>query len=123
MDHRPNGTPVPLDDQEPNHDPEQVAEAIRLFQAACLKVLRCTGGLKSIRTSLATAASSEQWGLEGDQFTADGRQVTWPLPAYIVQILEEREAARNELQVAVKLLLKVDLNPAQWARVAGEFWE
>ena len=64
MDHRPNGTPLDLGGQadNPNHDPVKTDAAIRAFSAACLKVLRCNGGLKSIRTSLAAAASTDQWG-------------------------------------------------------------
>lgn len=125
MDSQTNGTPVLADGQvdNPNQDPVKTDAAIRAFAAACLKVLRCNGGLKSIRTSLAAAASTDDWGLEGGKFTADGRQVNWPLSAKIAEILEEREVARNELQAAVKQLLAVDLNARQWARVAGEFWE
>ena len=125
MDHRPNGTPALADGQadNPNQDPEKTALAIRAFSAACLKVLRCSGGLKGARASMAAAASTDDWGLEGGKFTADGRQLNWPLSATIAEMLEEREVARNQLQGAVKLLLEVELNPAQWARVASEFWE
>lgn len=123
MDSQTNPTSEHTDGQVDNHDPKQTDAAIRAFSAACLKILRCTGGLKSIRTSLAAAASTDAWGLEGGQFTADGRQVNWPLSATIAEILEERERARNDLQDAVKQLLAVGMNPAQWARIAGEFWE
>ena len=120
-----NGTPVLADGQvdNPNHDPEKTDAAIRAFNEACQKLLRYSGGLKSIRASLAVAASSDDWGLEGGKFTAGGQQVNWPLPISIAEILELREAARNDLQVAVKALLEVELNPLQWARVAGEYWE
>ena len=125
MASRTNGTPVISDGQvdNPNHDPEKTAEAIRAFSDACRKLLRYSGGLKSARASMAAAASSDDWGLEGGKFTADGRQLNWPMAVNLAEILELREAARNDLQVAVKLLLEVELNPMQWARVAGEFWE
>ena len=123
MDHRPNGTPLDPSGQEPNHDPEKTAEAIRAFAAVCQKLLRYSGGLKSARASMAAAAGSDDWGLEGGKFTADGRQLNWPLSVNLAEILELREAARNDLQEAVKMLLEVGLNPMQWARVAGEFWE
>ena len=72
---------------------------------------------------MAVAAGSDDWGLEGGKFTADGRPISWPLPVTVAEALQEREEARNELQAAVKLLLDVYLNPMQWARVAGEYWE
>ena len=108
--------PVTTGGQEdnPNHDPEKTDAAIRTFSAACFKLLRCSGGLKSARASMAVAAASEQWGLEGDHFTADGRQLNWSLSATIAEILEERERARNDLQASVKQLLEVELNPSQW---------
>lgn len=115
-----NGTPLNGERQDIE---KRTDAAIRAFAAACLRLLRVGGGLKTARTSMAAAASSEDWGLEGGRFTADGRQLNWPLSTVIAEMLEEREDARNELQAAVKLLLDVDLNPAQWARVAGEFWE
>lgn len=117
MDSHSNGTSVDTERQA------QTDAAIRAFSTACLKVLRLSSGLKTARTSMAAAASSEEWGLEGGKFTADGQQLNWPLSATLADLLTLREEARNELQAAVKLLLEVELNPAQWARVAGEFWE
>ena len=98
-------------------------DAIRAFQAACLRLLRLGGALKEARAGMAVAAGSDDWGLEGGHFTAGGRPVSWPLPVTIAETLQEREEARNQLQAAVKMLLDVDLNPLQWSRVAGEFWE
>lgn len=116
-----NGTSVNTERQADIE--KRTNDAIRAFQAVCQRLLRIGGALKEARAAMAVAAGSDDWGLEGGKFTADGRPLSWPLAITIAEKLQEREEARNELQAAVKLLLDVDLNPMQWARVAGEFWE
>ena len=121
MDSQTNGTSGTTERQADIE--KRTNDAIRAFQAACQRLLRLGGALKDARAAMAVAAGSDDWGLEGGHFIADGRAVSWPLPITIAETLQEREEARNQLQAAVKMLLDCDLNPMQWARVAGEYWE
>ena len=72
---------------------------------------------------MSMACSTDDWGVEGGHFTADGRRLNWPLPAVLANNLGERSRCRNELDEAVMALRELDLDPAVWVRVAGDLWE
>ena len=122
MDSHNNRTPNHPDGQAELSAREVAGDAIRRFHECILELTRAKGGLDSARVSMGAAASSDQWGLDGGQFTADGKQVTWPLPSVLADLLVQVEEARSKLGETLDELRELGLDPARWARQANEYW-